>query len=209
MGTKTLQKPRKSIAEKSEARDRLFAAAKDLMLAKGFAATTVDQICEAAQVTKGCFFHYFESKNQLGRELLGKVCCESGEHLQSFFGESKDPLERVYRYVDGIIQMTKGPEAAKGCLLGTFAQELSEESREIRTACAKGFSDWARQFGGELAKAKAKYAPKAAFDPKELATHLIAILEGSLILAKANKDMTVIEQNLLHFKRYLKKLFEP
>lgn len=208
MGTKTILNPRKQTQEKSEAKDRLFAAAKDLMLAKGFAATTVDEICEAAQVTKGCFFHYFESKDELGRELLGRFCCEAGELHQSFFGESKDPLERVYRYVDSCIELSKDPVAAKGCLLGTFSQELSEENREIRTACAKAFSDWSRQFGGELAKAKAKYAPKAAFDPKELATHMIAILEGSLILAKANQDRSVTAKNLLHFKRYLKTLFE-
>ena len=208
MPTKTLQKPRKQAPGKPEVKVRLFAAAKELMLAKGFAATTIDEICEAAEVTKGGFFHYFGSKDELGRELLVRTCCEAGEHLESFFGASKDPLERALSYVDGIIQMCSDREATKGCLLGTFSQELSGENRQIRSACAKGFSNWARQFGTELAKAKAKYAPKAAFDPKELATHMIAILEGSFILAKANQDWTVPSKNLRHFKVYLKTRFE-
>lgn len=59
----------------------------------------------------------------------------------------------------------------------------------------------------ELDEARAKHLPRTRLDTRGLAEHLIAVLEGSLILGKAKQDMTVVENNLLHFKRYLKALF--
>ena len=92
-------------------------------------------------------------------------------------------------------------------LLGIFAQELCDSHPAIQQQCAKGFNAWAAQFGEELARAKAAYAPRAAFEPKELAEHLIAILEGSLILGKTRNNMDVLKRNLRHYKRYLQSLF--
>ena len=194
--------------EDSPTKHRLLDAAQALMLEKGFAATTVDEICAAAKLTKGSFFHYFESKDQLGKELLERFCA-SGQQLHlGLCGKESDPLKRVYAYVDNAIAMATDPVMSKGCLLGLFAQELADTNSAIRQTCCEGFEQWAGHFGGELAKAKARYAPRAAFDPNEVAEHLVAVMEGSMILGKAKGNMKVVAQNLRHFKTYLQQLFE-
>lgn len=190
----------------SPTRDRLLDAAERLMLAKGYAATTVEAICEAARLTKGSFFHYFESKDHLGRELLKRFCAQGEALHRGFYGQERDPLKRVYAYVDSAARMVEDP-STKGCLLGSFAQELCDVNPSIREACAEGFEGWASQFAEELARAKAQHPPKTAFEPRELANHLLAILEGSLILGKATRDMKAAAANLKHFKAYLKMLF--
>ena len=193
----------------SPTKERLLDAAEELMMAKGFAATTVEEICDEAKLTKGCFFHYFESKEQLGKEVLERFCASGAQRHASFCGDESDPLKRVYNYIEGAIKLSREPGASKGCLLGSFAQELCDTYPQIRQSCAQGFREWAKQFGRELAKAKAAYAPKATFDPEELAEHFIAILEGSMILGKAGQDMGVMARNLRHFKRYVEQLFQP
>ena len=191
----------------SPTRDKLLDAAQELMLSKGFAATTVDDICEAAELTKGSFFHYFESKDALGKQLLERFCAQ-GEQLHASFCQSEtDPLKRVYSYIDSAIKMAKDP-MNKGCLLGLFAQELCDTNPQIQEACKKGFDAWAKGFGNELAKAKAAYAPHASFDPRELADHLIAVMEGSMILGKVRRNMSVMAKNLEHFKAYVRGLLE-
>ena len=194
--------------EPSPTKEKLLDAAERLMLAKGFVATTLDDICEAAEVTKGSFFHYFESKDQLGREVLERFCASGEKMHRAFCGSETDPLKRVYTYIDNAIKMSKNPAMSKGCLLGLFSQELCDTNPQIRTACKKGFDDWAKSFGREVAKAKAACAPQAPFDPQELAEHLIAVMEGSMILGKARRDMSIVGQNLAHFKAYVKSLFE-
>ena len=192
----------------SPTKERLFDAAQELMLAKGFPATTVEEICDEAGVTKGSFFHYFESKEKLGKELLKRFSASTQQKIEEApFHKEKDPLRRVYGYLEFTIQMCRDPQRQQGCLLGTFAQELSDTYPEIRSCCAQSFSEWADAFQGDLDEAKGKYPPKGTVDTKGLAEHFIAVMEGSLILAKAQGDMGVTERNIRHFKQYLKSLF--
>src|SRR6516225_3123116 len=99
---------------------KMLDAAQDLMLAKGYTATSVDEICEAAGLTKGSFFHYFEGKEHLGR-LVAERFYASWQQLSRAapFRRKKDPLDRVFGQVDFFIAMSRRP-AWKGCLLGTF-----------------------------------------------------------------------------------------
>ena len=194
--------------EDSPTKARLLDAARELMLAKGFAATTLDEICERAKLTKGSFFHYFDSKDKLGRELLERFCADGAQMHKAFCGNERDPLKRVYNYIDGAIKMASDPSMNKGCLLGLFAQELCDSHPQMRERCRKGFEEWATEFGEELARAKAAYAPRAPFKPRELAEHLIAVMEGSMILGKTRGSMAVMARNLGHFKTYVQSLFE-
>ncbi len=192
----------------SPAREKLLEQAQELMLAKGFVATTVDEICNAAGLTKGSFFHYFQSKEDLGKAVLDRFFHSQLERLgKSPLVKRQDPLERVYGWVDAAIEASKSPMARKGCLLGNFSQELSDTHPKIRSQCAARFSEWSELLKKELDEAKAKYVPRSRLDTQALAEHFIAIIQGSLILAKAKQDTKVLEQNLLHFKRYLQSLF--
>jgi len=193
----------------SPTKEKLLEAAQQLMLAKGFPATTVDEICETAGFTKGSFFHYFDSKEHLGKEVLDRFYCSLQETIQrGSYRRKSDPLQRVYGYVDRFIELSKNPELPSGCLLGNFTQELADTHPEIRSLCTQRFAEWAATLTQDLDEAKAKYAPKAPFDTQSLAEYLIAVLQGSQILAKAKQDKKVLEQNLRHFKRYVKNLFE-
>ena len=191
----------------SPTKERLLDAALGLMLAKGFSATTVDEICGRAKLTKGSFFHYFESKDQIGEVLLERFCCRAEALHAACVGSETDPLARVYNYIDGLIKLAGDPAMERGCLLGMFAQELSREQPKIRGVCAKGFEGWEKHFGKELAQAKRVYAPKAGFDPRSVAQHLIAVLEGALILAKVKGNAAPVTSSLKHFRRYVESLF--
>lgn len=194
---------------RSSAKEKLLDAAERLMLTKGFVATTVDEICHEAGLTKGSFFHYFKSKEDLGKAVLDRFCQVRLDLLQKSPSQQKtDPLERIYGWIDFAIEMSKSPLAQNGCLLGNFAQELSDTHPHMRSSCAQHFTDWAALLKKELDEAKAKHRPDALLDTASLAEHLIAIIEGALIIAKAKQDMKVMEQSLLHFKRYVKSLFE-
>lgn len=197
------------IAEtESLTKQKLLDAAQELMLAKGYTATSVDEICEAAGLTKGSFFHYFEGKEHLGRVVAQRFYASMHQIFQSApFHQKKDPLDRVFGRVDFLIELSRSPHAAKGCLLGTFVQELSDTHPKIRSVCASCFDDAAESLKQDLDEAKAKYAPRARWSTQSLAEHLTAVMQGAIILAKAKQDRRVVEESLLHFKEYLKCVF--
>ena len=192
----------------SPTKEKLLDAAERIMLSKGYAATTIDDICASAGLTKGSFFHYFESKEALGKAVLERYCLSRLRKTQEAgFHKKSDPLQRVMGYIDFAIDASQDP-AHKGCLLGNFAQELSETHPEIRAICKERFGTWAEGFKKDLNEAKRRRVPKASFDAESLGEYFIAVLEGSLILAKVQRRSGVVEKNLLHFKEYLKSLFE-
>lgn len=194
---------------RSPKKEKLLQAAERLMLKQGYPATTVDAICTAAGVTKGGFFHYFKGKEDLGKEVLARFVAGIGLKMQTAaFRKKADPLQRVYGYIDFLTEMFRDPAAPRACLLGHFSQELADTHPAIRTQCARHFGQWAAVLAQDLEAAKTKYAPRSGIDPRGLAEHLIAVIEGSLILARASQDKKVMEKNLQHFRRYLDSLFE-
>ena len=188
-------------------KQKLLDAAQELMLTKGYTDTAVDEICAAAELTKGSFFHYFAGKEDLGREVAERFINKMRENFQAApFRRKPDPLERVFGYIDFLIEKSRSP-MTKGCLLGTFVQELSQTHPKIRTVCAAGFEGQASSLQQDLEEAKAKYTPRARWNSRSLAEHVIAVAQGAIILAKAKQDRKVMEESLEHVREYLKSIF--
>lgn len=195
--------------ENSPTKTALLDAAMRLMLAKGYEATSVNEICRSAGVTKGSFFHYFAGKEDLGEAVLDhnwKVT--HGRPLVASSPEESDPLKRVYAYIDQFIRISKDPQILKSCLYGNLAQELFQTHPRITERCGHGFSQWAEEIKRDLDAAKARYVPEADLDTQSLAEHFIAVYEGALILTKAKRDPSMLAETMRHFKRYIRFLFE-
>lgn len=188
-------------------REKLLGAAVDLMIAKGYSATAIDEICSKAEVTKGSFFHYFKNKEDLGRAVIELFSEMKNKAIKEAVTDKlSDPLERIYGYIDFAIEMSKQPDM-RGCLVGTLAQELSQTHPELRDLCAKSFDGFTHQVCEELVRAKAEHPPKVDFDVNGLAEHFLSVIQGALIISKARQERLVFEQSLSHLKNYIKLLF--
>ena len=190
-----------------QTKEDLMNAATRLMIAKGYEGTTVDEICEAAKVTKGSFFHYFKSKEDLAGRLIKRFAEGAGRVMkEAGCCEGDDPLDRIYAYVDCAIRMARDPDF-KGCLIGTFSQEMAETHSGFRSLCAESFQQMAVFLREDFVKAKAKYAPKASFDAAGLADYFIAVSQGSFLMKKVTRDGKVLERNLRLLKQHIRSLY--
>ncbi|MBI1840499.1 MAG: TetR/AcrR family transcriptional regulator [Verrucomicrobia bacterium] len=192
--------------ELPETKRKLVDAGVKLMRERGYNATTVDDICGEAGLTKGGFFHYFKSKDDIARAALthfheGKA----RDYEAAPFRKLADPLDRVFGRLD-YVKESVGPKGrvTKGCLIGVFAQELAFTSPEIRDACHNFFSRIVGDFSHDLAEAKAAHASDAKFDPKAVAELYLAIVQGSLMLAKVADANEVLRDNIEQFRAYLR-----
>ena len=194
--------------EHSPTKEKLLEAAKRLMLKKGFSATTIDEICEAAGVTKGSFFHYFENKEHLASSALEHYWFSLQKVVQDapFQGEA-DPLKRLYGFLDFAGSFYKVPTFEKGCLIGDMTQELYDSHPKIRKQCNQYLTQWGSVIDQDVKAAKEKYAPDLKLDTRGLADHIISVLQGSMILFKASQNKDVVGKNMQHLKEYLKNVF--
>jgi TetR/AcrR family transcriptional regulator, transcriptional repressor for nem operon len=191
------------------AREGVITAARELMTAKGYVATTVDQICEAAGVTKGTFFHYFASKEEIaGAALEGVYKPHMAAARTSPFFSKRDPLRRLDGFIEFIVATVRDP-VKQSCLAGMFAQELSDTHPELRQLCLIAFGDLRQIVEEILIAVKAAYAPRSRIDVGDLAQHFVAVFQGGLIVAKANRDTAPLATSLRHYGRYIRSLFSP
>lgn len=192
-----------------ETRVKLLDAALHVMRLKGYAATTVDDICKTAGLTKGSFFHHFASKEALGIAAAAHFASMAGRlFARAPCRTPPDPLDRLLGYVDFRIGILQGPVCDFSCLLGTFVQELYDTHPAIRTACERHLADHVAELAKDVDEAKSRYAPGAPWSAEGVAVHMQTVLQGSLIFAKAKQGPAVAVESLGHLRRYLALLFK-
>lgn len=197
-----------SVAAKPNAKSKLLDAALSLIRTKGFSATTVDELCAAAGVTKGAFFHHFKSKDELGIA----AAAHWSETTGAFFADAPyhdhdDPFDRLIGYIEFRKDLIEGDLAEFTCLVGTMTQEVYGSHPAIRDACAISIFGHAATLEPDIAAAMKARGMTADWTPASLAAHTQAVLQGAFILAKATGDREIARDSVDHLKRYIELLF--
>jgi TetR/AcrR family transcriptional regulator, transcriptional repressor for nem operon len=190
------------------ARSKLLDAAISIIREKGYAATSVDELCARAGVTKGAFFHHFPTKDSLAvtaanhwSELSNALFAAAPYH------RFDDPLDRVLGYVDFRKSMLRGDVAEFTCLAGTMLQEAYRTHPDIRDACDESIGGAAAAVQSDIAEAMKRYHIRGPWTSESLALHTQAVLQGAFILAKAKGNAAVAEASIDHLRRYVELLF--
>jgi TetR/AcrR family transcriptional repressor of nem operon len=195
-------------AAKPDAKAKLLDAALSVIRAKGYSATTVDDLCAAAGVTKGAFFHHFKSKDALGvaaadhwSDMTGALFAEAPYHQHA------DPLDRVLGYVAFRKALLQGEVPEFTCLVGTMVQETYETAPAIRDACDRSISGHAATLEADIDAALRDRGMSPDWSARSLALHTQAVLQGAFILAKAKGGAAIAADSIDHLTRYLTLLF--
>ncbi len=193
-------------------REKLLDAAQALIFDHGFSATSVDRVIERAGVTKGAFFHHFESKAALGRAVLERHAARDKAHCDRTLARaeklSPDPLQQVLLFV-GLLQEEAEALAnpVPGCLFASYLYQRLEVPAEVADITAETLAYWRDAFAGKLRAAAAAHPPTAAVSPEELADTLLAVIEGSYVLSKAKGAPEILARQLGHYRSHLALLF--
>lgn len=192
------------MSPKATARTKLLDAALGVIRAKGYAGTSVDDLCTAAGVTKGAFFHHFASKEALGVAAADHFAAMAdGFFAGAPYRALPDAYDRLMGYVAFRRAILRGDLPEFTCLLGTMVQEAYETSPPIRQACDTHISDHAAMVAEDIAAAKATRAPDANWSAESLGLFTQAVIQGAFVLAKAKHGPEIADECLAHLERYL------
>jgi TetR/AcrR family transcriptional repressor of nem operon len=185
----------------------LIEAARRLVRHKGFAATSVDDLCSAAGVTKGAFFHHFPSKEALGVALIDDWTQMTGVMFASHpYNFLPDPLDRVFGYIALRREILGQPVPEFSCVAGTTVQEAYETSAPIREAAERSIRSGFQHVQPHLVAALAAH-PVSGVTADGLAQQFQVAVQGGIILAKALNSAAPAREALDHLERYLRLLF--
>ena len=191
-----------------QSKTRILDAALQVFRSRGYAGSTIDDVCDEAQLTKGSFFHHFKTKEELA--LAAAQHFSDGADalfIHAPYTNIPDPRDRLLAYIDFRIAILEGELRDFTCLLGTLVQETYETHPAIRSACERHLTTHVDMLARDIAAAKARYAADADWTPESLGFHIQATLQGAFILAKAKNGADVAVQCLAHLRRYLEMLF--
>jgi TetR/AcrR family transcriptional repressor of nem operon len=196
------------IETQHESKTKLLDAALLVFRAKGYTASRVDDICEAAQLTKGSFFHHFDTKEDLAlaaAEYWGAMTSALFEAAP--YRSLADPRDRLLAYVDFRKAILQGALPEFTCLVGTMVQEVYETHPAIRAACDRSISEHAATLESDIAECMREYNVVGNWTAQSLALYIQAAIQGAFILAKAKGGPAVAADCIDHLRRYLELLF--
>lgn len=198
----------------TELRSRILDAAQVLVLERGFAGTSVDEVIAASGTTKGGFFHHFSSKQDLARALVDRYVAEDMQVLDDLVARSerlsRDPLQQLLLFV-GLQEEAADALAGKdpGCLYASICYERELVDDTTRKLIAEALRTWRTRTRAKLDEVVEQYPPRLPVDLDALADEGVAVFEGAYVLSRALGEPDLLRGQLRHFRTYLELLFGP
>jgi TetR/AcrR family transcriptional regulator, transcriptional repressor for nem operon len=162
---------------------------------RGFGASSVRDIVQAAGVPQGSFTNHFASKEAFGLEILERYREMTGAAVTATLrNDALPPLRRLRSWIDGQLEYLRKDDMRRGCLYGNFSAEASEESEAIRTRVTSVFAENQASVAYclEAAIDAGELAPNT--DVQELAGFIVSSLQGAILVAKAQRSPVPVER---------------
>jgi len=194
-----------SLTKGERTRERILDFAYDAIIHKGFAGTSIDELVEAAGITKSGFFYHFKDKGDLARQLLVRFLAEDDAIMDQLTLRAQqlvdDPLQRFLLFLNLYAETVDGVEELHpGCLVASIVYQDQMFDREVRRLNSEAVIRWRARFLGWIQAIDEKYKPVLAIDSEALADGLSAVVEGSIVLAKALDDPKLMGRQLRLFR---------
>jgi len=190
---------------KDATRERIVEAARDLFFRQGYVATGVAQILKASNANSGSLYHFFPSKDDLLVAVLEKYqALLEPRVLKPAFERVEDPIERLFAVLDGYRLLLEATNFELGCPIGNLALEISNSQPAARRLIIKNFKAWCNAIRRLIEDAEDRL-PRD-IEPAGLSTHVLATMEGSVMLARAYRSFEPFDQAINQLKDYIGRL---
>lgn len=196
----------------SKTKTAIMDAAELLILDQGFAGTPIDDVIGAAGVTKGAFFHHFDTKQGLAHALIDRFTERDEQQLRTKMERAerlhKDPLQQLLIFVSLLQEDAEIlTHPTPGCLIGSYVYEAGLFDEDILQVMNDAMMVWRSAIESKLEAIAKIYPPRVDVNFAALADMLTVIIEGAYVFAKTIKDPSVVADQLGQYRDYLDLLF--
>lgn len=196
----------------SKTRERILDSAEQLVLGRGFAATAVDDVIEAAKSSKGAFFHHFATKNELGRALVARYAAADIENLRVFMARAEEqadgPADQLVAFVRLFEEMADEIVAAQqsSCLYVSFLHDRQLTTDGTTQVIEEAVVAWRQAIRAKLELAATTRRLPDDLDLDDVADHVFVTFEGAFILARTMDQPGLMRQQLRVLRQLLERL---
>jgi TetR/AcrR family transcriptional repressor of nem operon len=196
----------------SDTKERILDVAEAAVLEKGFAATSIEELIAAVDITKSGFFYHFKDKNELAKALLIRYVEREDALFDDLFARAdelnEDPL---HGFLVGLKMMSELmadlPNGHPGCLVASFCYQDRLFDKEVRDLNTKAVLNWRKRFRKRLELIAARYTPKGSVDLDDLADMLSVIADGGIILSRVVNDKQALPRQIMLYRDFIRAVF--
>jgi TetR/AcrR family transcriptional repressor of nem operon len=198
-----------------ETRQRILDIAEAAVLSKGFGATSIEELIAEAEITKSGFFYHFKDKNELARALIVRYVETNDRMFDDIFGRAGeladgDPLQTFLIGLKLLAEtMADLPAGHPGCLVATFTYQERLFDREVRDITANSIRRWNAFFLRMLEAVAEHYPLRERVDLEQVSRMLSCSVDGGIIMSRALGVPSILPQQIMMFRSYVKLLFQP
>ncbi len=188
-------------------RDRLINSARYLFWERGFAGTSMSELLAHAEVNSGSFYHFFDSKEALLREVLeGYLRLLRPMVIDPAFASVEEPVGRIFAILAGYRERILGTECRYGCPLGRLALEIDPENAPAHTLIAQNFQGWIEAVRECLQAMKPALPPETNLD--SLATYVLVVMEGGVMLSRSYRSVEPFDRAIAQLREHFRLLLQ-
>src|ERR1700733_3095825 len=188
-----------TLVKSSATRDRLIHSARYLFWERGFAGTSMADLLAHAKVNSGSFYHFFDSKEALLREVLeGYLHALWPMVIDPAFATTDEPVERIFAILAGYRERIILTDNKYGCPLGRLALEIDPENRPAHRLIAENFQGWI----GAVRECLARLDLPGKTDTEALATYVLAVMEGGVMLSRSYGSIEPFDRSVAQLREH-------
>ncbi|MFL5578540.1 MAG: TetR/AcrR family transcriptional regulator [Gemmatimonadaceae bacterium] len=184
-------------------RSKILDAAARLIAERGYRQTSVEDVIRESKLSgKSHFYHYFESKEQLGYQVIERQFERFAERGLAILREPMiDPLERLALFIDTLVALQVERGCRGGSPFGSLASEMADAHEGFRVRIDIVFGRWASQIEALLWEARPQLVEGT--DAARLSRFVVAALEGALLISRVQRDAAALQGLALDLKRFI------
>lgn len=201
-------------ARGAETRKKILDVAQDAVLAKGFDATSIDEIVANAQITKSGFFYHFRDKNALAHALIERHIKVEDQLFDDLLGRARDltddPLQACLVGLKLLAELIEDmPEGHPGCIVATAVYQDRLFNNNVREANRRAVLGWRERFRSMFDEIAKTYPLHDEVHLGHLADMVSSVIEGGLVMSRAVGEPRITSQQIMLLRSYVKLLFSP
>jgi len=167
-------------------REHVLESAMGLINTRGYGATSINDIIEVTGVKKGNLYFHFSNKEDLVYAMIEKARDDYNSFLLSRV-KGDTALEKLYSIFDSIFRYHRARKFEGGCIFGNIALELGDANPRFAQLVRSIFDGWAKMFIPLIEAAQREGSIRAVLEPAPLSRHMVAALEGAVMLSRLSK----------------------
>lgn len=201
------------LSKGEQTRQKLLDLAEDAVLAKGYAATSIEELIAAAGITKSGFFYHFKDKNELALALIKRYIERDDVIYDELFAKaealSEDPLHAFLIFLKLLAEVFEDlPNGHPGCVVAVSCYQEQLFNQDVRALTTFAMMNWRKRFRARLDAIVAKYPPKVEVDLDSLADMMSVVADGGIVASKALKQPRILRDQLLLYRQFVRLVFQ-